>query len=212
MTKKIDPDLAKGLKEMAKGHDKEYSIGLDFERYQEQPERVIVVEGGKGETIKINDFEMFGHTHPGHTYAIPSSADLRNLEPLKPEFIIAGKSGKMTIFNIEDEKKYEHWRKQSQKYFMADNSLPINDKMARNLKHRKKYKNDINVNVMSDKDLSHRIVRLNDPKSREMFFDLTGVRAYPYRKVTYVEMKDDPKPEKAVPTIPKQQLKKYHNE
>lgn len=110
MTKEIPPNLIEGVQKLAKDQEYEYSIDIDFERKEETPQQMLVMRGGKRETTKIGDFELFGHTHPHEAYPYPSNIDLQNLAPLKPEFIIAQKTGKAILINIEDYKKWFNWK------------------------------------------------------------------------------------------------------
>jgi len=114
MVKEIPQNLIDGIKTLVKDQEHEYSINIDFERHLEAPEQMLIMKGGKTETVKIDDFELFGHTHPGHTSPIPSRADIENLHPLKPEFIVAQKTGKTIIMNIEDLKQWKKYRNREQ--------------------------------------------------------------------------------------------------
>jgi len=114
MTKEVPQNLLDAIKTLVKDQDHEYSIDLDFERRLDSPEQMLVMKGGKRETVKITDFEMFGHTHPGQKYPYPSNTDLRALKPLRPEFIVAH-SGKAIVMNIEDFDKWKQYRN-SDKY------------------------------------------------------------------------------------------------
>lgn len=110
MTKEIPQNLIDGVRKLTKDQEHEFSIDIDFERKDEIPQQMLIMKGGKRSTLKIGDFELFGHTHPGHTYPYPSNTDLRILLPLRPEFIIAGKSGKTIIMNIENYDKWQKWK------------------------------------------------------------------------------------------------------
>lgn len=110
MTKEIPQNLIEGVKKIAKDQDYEYSIDIDFERKEEVPQQMLITKGGKSETIKVGDFELFGHTHPHEPYPRPSNQDLRILQPLRPEFIVAGKTGKTILINIEDYNKWYIWK------------------------------------------------------------------------------------------------------
>lgn len=201
MEKEIPDNIAKGFKEMAK-NPREYSIAVDFERKIEQPQRIAIIEGGKTETLRISDFELYGHTHPNEVTPGPSTADLRNMKYLTPEFIVAGKSGKIIILNIEDKQKYEKWREQ--KYHEKGATCPYNYSDYQRILRWKKYKNDKEAKNVSYFNL------LGSKKGREMFFDITGVKVYPYRKTTKIETVDDPRLEKRMPSFPQRYLRKYH--
>lgn len=116
MTKEIPQNLLDTIKTLVKDQDHEYSIDIDFERHLETPEQMLVMKGGKRETIRVGDFELFGHTHPNQKYPYPSNTDLKILRPLRPEFIVA-QSGKAIIMNIED---YDVWRKFKESNKKAD--------------------------------------------------------------------------------------------
>lgn len=110
MTKEIPENLIEGVKTLAMDQDHEYSIDIDFERKDKMPQQMLIMSGGRRETVKVGDFELFGHTHPTQAYPGPSNTDLRILIPLKPEFIISQKTGKTIILNIENYKKWQHWK------------------------------------------------------------------------------------------------------
>ncbi len=200
MKKKIPHNLMKGFKEIAKDNY-EHSIMVDFERKLQLPQRTAIIKGGPSQTLKYYDFELFGHTHPHALIPNPSLADLINMEPLKPEFIIAGSSGKTIILNIENETIYDKW---IDKKPYNPNVFAIDQEDISKLQERKKYQND---------DLTKKITPGNILKSkrgREMFFDFTGIRVYPYKKNTTIELEDDPIYEKRMPNISTETLKKYH--
>lgn len=198
MTKEIPDNIISSMKKLA-NNPREYSIGIDFERQLKQPQRMVVVQGGQSTTIKFPDFEMFGHTHPNSEYPIPSSGDLICLKPLMPEFIIAGKSGRTIILNIEDPKKYNKWlENRGQKDTSAS---PIDSS---------KLKKKFGIVDYSFK-YKYGSALLKDKKGREIFFKETGVRAYPYKKGSVVEMKDDPHLEKRVPTVPSSYSHLYYS-
>ena len=200
MIKLLPPNIMKGMKVIAR--DKfEHSIALDFERRDTQPQRVVIMKGGEAETIKIQDFEFFGHTHPGSKTAAPSLGDIKQMKTLEPEFIIAGKTGKTLIINVEAPERL-------QKYIIKTkrpiNSTAVEQKDIEHQKKRKKYKDDPLLKNITPYNITE------TPKGRDMFFDITGIKLYPLKeKSTHVEMKDDPIKEKAMPTIPKEYLEKY---
>lgn len=110
MIKEIPQNLIDSIKTLVKDADHEYSIDIDFERHLETPEQMLVMKGGKRNTIKMGDFELFGHSHPNQKYPSPSNTDLKNMAPLRPEFIVA-QTGKAIIINIEN---YDVWKKYSE--------------------------------------------------------------------------------------------------
>lgn len=198
MMQEIDDHFAKGIKEIAKSN-REQSIAIDFERDMIQPQRMIVMEGSKTETIKIKDFEMVGHTHPHWEEPIPSTADLRNMNELEPEFLVAGKSGKIHIMSIENPHKYVQW-----KYKMLNKSgatPPISQDHFNQLITQEKYKDRLHPHDIN----SYTRTELG----RQLFYEETGVKLIPYKKPTTIELKDDPKLEKQVPTVPESYLKRW---
>lgn len=138
MTKEIPPNLIEGVQKLAKDQKHEYSIDIDFERKEELPQQMLIMKGGRRETIKVGDFELFGHTHPDESFPYPSNQDLKILIPLKPEFIIAQKTGKTIILNIENYEKWQDWR-----YYGAD----VNVRSVEYEEGRKKIFNQTGVKV-----------------------------------------------------------------
>ncbi len=110
MTKKVPDNLIEGIKTLCKDQDHEYSVDIDFERTLDTPEQMLVMKGGPHSTIKVGDFEMFGHTHPNMSYPHPSIADLHSMQLMHPEFIVAQKTGKTIILNIEDFDRWREWK------------------------------------------------------------------------------------------------------
>lgn len=200
MQKEIDDNLIKGIKEIAKSEN-EQSIALDFERKLTQPQRMIIVEGGKTETLRINDFEMFGHTHPGHYEPIPSTGDLRNMKELEPEFIIAGKSGKIYIMYIDNVFKWNAWKARMHNRGGGSHPIPY-ERYERYLETDKYKGKGIRLWEYDSGFVSTEL-------GRELFYEDTGVRLIPYKKPTTVELKDDPKLEKRVPSVPEYYLRKW---
>jgi hypothetical protein len=198
MHKQIDDNLARGIKEIGKSKY-EQSIALDFERNMVQPQRMVVMEGGKTETLKITDFELFGHTHPDWSEPIPSTGDLRNMNELEPEFLVAGKSGKIYIMSIEDGLKWKSWK--SRMHNKKGASHPIPPERFNKLIEQDKYKYHFVQNDISSFTSTER--------GRELFYEETGIKLIPYRKPTTIELKDDPHLEKKVPTIPEYYLEKW---
>jgi len=110
MIKEVPDNLIKGIKTLSKDQNNEYSIDIDFERSLETPEQMLVMKGGERTTVRVGDFELFGHTHPHSYNPHPSNADLYGMMPFKPEFIVAQKTGKTIILSIEDYDKFQEWR------------------------------------------------------------------------------------------------------
>ena len=199
MTKTIPDNLAKGFKEIAKDKT-EHSIMVDFERGLNQPQRSAIVQGGKNETLKYEDFELYGHTHPNRSEPVPSTGDIRNMKYLEPEFIIAGGTGKMNIINIEDPNTYDRWKSRMSRKGGA--SHPIRGERFDTLIKKDKYKK------LHGQDY-YTITKSKE--GRDLFFEETGVKIYPYKKKTTIEMKDDPHLEKKMPSVDPYHLKKWQN-
>ncbi len=203
MMKKIPHNLAQGIKKISNKH-REYSIALDFERDLEQPERMVVLLGGKTETLLIPDFELGGHTHPHEETPYPSTTDLRNIKPLKPHFIVAGHTGKIIIFNLENQKQNKDWA--NRKTALKGGTRPVNQADVARITNRVKFKDDLEAKDMLYSEL------MDSKKGRDIFYDITGIKAYPYKDNTTIELKDDPTLEKRMPTIPSSYLEKYQKE
>jgi len=188
MSKDVPKNLIEGIKTIAKDQDNEYSVAIDFERKKKRPEQMLVMKGGKNTTLKIRDFELFGHTHPGHYFPYPSMVDISNMRPLYPEFIVAGKSGHAVILNIEDFDKFREWVFDYRTSSEADRKKP-------------------------ELFLPRNVERIFDwEKAREDFFRKTGVRVYPLKKRVKIQLKNDPDPErpKTIPYVPRYLLYKWH--
>lgn len=199
MHKKIDDHLIKGIRQIAKSK-REQSIALDFEREMIQPQRMVIVEGSKTETIKIEDFEMFGHTHPERSEPIPSTGDLRSLKELSPEFIIAGKSGKIYIMYIDNSIKYASWKARMHNRGASHHPIEY-ERYERYLKENK-YKGKLSL-------WDYNFEFTSTELGRDLFYEETGVRLIPYKNPTTIELKDDPTLEKRVPSIPEYYMRKW---
>lgn len=200
MTKEFPDNLAKAFKKLADSPN-EYSIAIDFEKTLEQPQRVAIVKGGPTETIKIADFECFGHTHPSRSYPRPSTGDVRNMKFLQPEFIINQK-GEIIFLNIEDPHKYHTWRLRTQGKDPHDSVIDSKDFLR--LRNRKKFQH---ISPYLGFWNYHEY-----DQGRDMFFEETGVRIYPYRKTTKIELKDDPVLEKRMPSVPPSYMKQWQTQ
>lgn len=202
MEKELPHNIMEGIKEIGKD-DYEHSIAIDFEREIYQPQRMAVVEGGKTQTIRIDDFEIYGHTHPGEDTPRPSIADLITMEYLEPDFIVAGKSGKIHIYNIENPGQYLKWKIQHP-YEKGSNPIHFGD--IYKVLSDDKYRNKPGIGELTP--YNYEQTKLG----REMFFDITGVKIYPYKKGTIIEMKDDPHFEKRMPTVQPKYQEKYYSQ
>lgn len=200
---KIQPNVIRSFKAIATD-DKEHSIGIDFQRKGKVPERFFVMEGGRIETVKFNLFDMFGHTHPMDKHPTPSASDIMNMQPFVPEFLISGISKEMIILNVEDLQRYGKWSNQNLHKGINDEVFDL-DEVSVLLTKSLRDKNG------SIKGKYYKYL-LNDQYGREVFFKVTGVRVYPYRRGMLIEIKDQPKYNKKVPTISKSDLKVYHRQ
>jgi len=204
MVKRIPDNAMKGFKEVSK-QDHEYSIAIDFERKLEQPERIVLIKGGKISTMKVDDFELFGHTHPNQDKVWPSTGDVQNMNPLKPEFIIAGNSGKIAFFTIIDKDKWQNWKREKKDPYSPP--LTTEDILELQASNQYPYANNPDAMEITPYDYGE------TPIGRQMFEDTTGVRMIPYHKEFIMEIKDDGTEEhKYVPQPSKHLLKKYHHE
>lgn len=202
MFRPLFSNIMKSFSQIGKSKN-EYSIAVDLERFLAQPERIAIVKGGKTETMKIADFEFFGHTHPGERIPRPSTGDLRNMRALEPEFIVAGNTGTIHIYNVENRSSYSRWLKRKMKSGLHESSI-TQQEIQRTAK-RKKYKNNPEVREI------HQWNWEKTKLGRDMFFDITGVRIYPVKPDTNIELKDDPHPEtKQMPGLSKETLERYH--
>jgi len=197
MIKNLREATMKSFQELSK-QNHEYSIALDFEHYLKTPERHVTIRGGKTATLRIADFEMFGHTHPNQKHPFPSVADLRNMELKHPEFLIAGGSGKTIILNIENIRLYEAWK--SKTISLKPNSDPL---------PKTNYKRKLKENRFKILRKRNKYSILWRKEGRQLFYELTGVRVYKYHKDIRIKMKEDLKVEKRMPTFPSYLLKSF---
>lgn len=189
-------NIAKSSKELGKSN-REYSIAIDFERRHKQPQRVVAMQGGKVSTVHLKDFELFGHTHPGQYTPRISTGDLRNMKLGEPNFIVAGKTGTMHLYNIQDPKKFNKWKEKNES--KAANTVPItNEDLEYANRRLKRFKN--NPKARNVNSLNYSDTKLG----RDMFESQTGIKITPYKKNMLLELKDDPTYDKQVPTIPKE--------
>lgn len=290
MIKEFPPHMIKSFKELARNNKTEYSIGIDFERYMKNPEKAVILKGGLDETITFNkDFECFGHTHPGSDYARPSVADLHTMHYLEPEFIIAGNTGDMKIFNIENKQKWEKYlqehpyeknkhryaitmemidkeiKKKKYEHLHFQKGFSPRKRMREKIKELRKTKEELSLALfgsqkpqkdhpdilfqigqvkneikwyqkklkLPDKELKilyrkgdlyiypkkvpkwmNPTTLLETKEGRDIFYNITGVKAYKVKGKTYVQMIEDNRAEKIkyVPTLSEHYLRKYHHE
>ncbi len=164
MVKVISPEIMNSVKQLAKSR-REYSIGLDFERELKNPQQIVAIQGAETFTYHLyDDFEMFGHTHPSRENANPSKNDLLNMRVGKPEFIVAGKTGKAIIMNIENEASYREWKKDP--YFPS--WLNLNKK-----EDRDKYFRDTGVRIYPYKK-GMKVTLIDDPRLEKGFPFFSG--------------------------------------
>ena len=121
MIKTLPAEIMNSTKELAKS-EREYTIGIDFERELKMPQEIVALQGADTFTWRLKDIEFYGHTHPYEEKPGPSKNDLINMIFGRPEFIVAGNTGKTIILNIEDDNKYQKWKRdpESMTYFMFD--------------------------------------------------------------------------------------------
>ncbi len=156
MEKVISPEIINSVKQLAKNR-REYSIGLDFERELKNPQQIVAIQGAESFTYHLqDDFEMFGHTHPSRENAIPSKNDLINMRIERPDFIVAGKTGKAIILNIENDEWYRYWKETS---YSSPSGLDLNKKEDRDIYFRRTgvriypYRKGMKVTLIDDPTL-----------------------------------------------------------
>lgn len=192
MQKRFRIELADSFRKLASGRN-EYSIAIDFERHLKSPERFVVVRGSRISTKTIKDFEMYGHTHPGETFPIPSAADLRNKREGEPTFIVAGNSpNNIIILEIKDLTQYKKWKKTAR-------HLPRNSSATIKSDFIKKY----------GEATTYLIDNLTNKTGRDMYLGLTGVKITPYYEGMKIDLNDDVIREKKVPTVSEWDLNKW---
>jgi len=181
MQKEIPSDVMQSTKALSK-NKREYAIAIDFERELENPQQIVAVQGAETFTYRLGDFEFFGHTHPSRYDPHPSTGDLVNMVYGKPEFIVAGLTGKAIIINIEDYNKYYDWLQ------------------------RMKQESKTNKDYFHYDYWSHPLFDLNKKVYRDKFFENTGINVYPYKKGMVISLINDPKLEKRFPLFSQNQL------
>nr|BDI55126.1 MAG: hypothetical protein [uncultured archaeon] len=162
MEKELGIEIMNASRELAK-EDREYAIGIDFEKSLKDPQRIIAVRGKEASCLKIDDVEIFGHTHPSEKYPIPSTKDLLTMVPYKPEFIVAGETGEIIIYNIKDPQKFKEWEKKKRTEI-------VEGKWKSNYYAMMFYKNNT-----ADK------TALKHSENRERFLKETGVEIRDYK-------------------------------
>jgi len=199
MRKKFREVLADSFRQVAKGSN-EYSIMIDFERRYKSPERIVFLRGGKGQTVHIPDFEMFGHTHPNRSQARPSLEDLVGMSN-NPDFVVASKNN------------WKDWDKKDAKFDIS--LIQIKDRQRYNA-FTKKYWYEVQYSKKKQKELKDKYYNeilwpldVRNKLKAKLFEEQTGIRIWPYRKNMMVELPLDDIKEKNVPTISSSRLKKY---
>ncbi|MEA3248443.1 MAG: hypothetical protein U9Q73_01930 [Nanoarchaeota archaeon] len=189
MVKEIPYNMLKGIREISRFSPYEYSFAIDFEREDSNPERLYIMKGAKDYTLKLNDFELFGHTHPDHMFPLPSRGDISNLEVMKPEFILTPTTAQTIIMNIEDPEQLARFLKTDISTYQLSKKI-INNYF----KNDKRYKN-----LIADP-----LLLLKYSAGRLLFEAETGVRTYSldpsnWDKAKFrVELLDDPHPDKLI--------------
>ena len=177
-----------------------YSIAIDFERSLESTYRFVVMRGGEGSTMTINDFELFGHTHSNRKFPNPSTGDLKILKINIPTFIVAGKfPHKIIIVELKNVDRFNKWKILVRN--KKTNTHPINIVMN-------------NFRKMFGLNLSYKIYNnfLIAKKNRNMFLKFTGVQITPYKPNMKIELRDDPIKEKRIPSVSSFILKDWEKE
>lgn len=192
MRKKVKKNVMNAFEELGKGMN-EYSIGLDFEDPFRDPEQIYAYQGGDSSTLRVPDWEMFGHTHPDRAYPSPSTADIRNMELYYPEFITA--NGKSIILNVENKQKHDKWKKENQ--YRDGGTHPVDLGYA-----QKHYKNGHFLKEYKDLVYDH--------VGRKIFYNETGVRITPWYPQMDIPMRMDKKQEKKIFDIPRSKLSEWH--
>ena len=196
MTKEISKNLLEVIQKISE-NEREFSIGLDFERRRKHPEQMLLLKGSHEETVKFDDYEIFGHSHPKGKEPIPSVADLMSMRFLQPEFIVAGVSGKIIFMNIDDKKRYWNWKSNSERK-IEDNTMQTSDVpfMPKEFKRA-------TGSVFGYRKF------LETEDGRDMFFRKTGVKIYQVDKPIKVEMIDLVDRDKESRHVPDHVLEKW---
>lgn len=199
MIKELPHNYMKAISEISKSK-KESSFCIDFKRLKYEDglseHQLTVIEGTEINAPSESSFHshcsMHGHTHPNEDIPLPSYRDL-DIQSCHPKFIVGGNNGTIMFFNVEDkdkhikylknmhriEEKFKLIRKESGVDY--DIRLPsinvrkIYEKYGRDF--MEKYGYGIYGNNL-----------LKDKRGRDVFFDQTGVRVYPYKKGMKIEL------------------------
>jgi len=220
MKKDLDRNEIEAFEKLANSpYEKSYAV--DFERYLVHPERYAITKGGTSNTMKIGDFELFGHSHPcdRRSQRLPSAIDLKNMQAFKPEFIITRdqfgpnwNNTELYFFNIEDLQKYDAWKERYKDAGSNEGSitdLVIATEIAKLFAKEKDPKKKEELRKINEDNL------FDSEIGRNIFFEKTGVKIYPYDKAmsrVNLELLDDPRPEYAViPKASTESLKKWQS-
>ena len=218
MKKELSKREIEAFMKLAESSD-EKSFALDFERYLNNPERIAITKGGRSSTMKLDDFELFGHSHPliSKNQKMPSITDLRNMKTLYPEFLIAydqyglDKTPEMYFFLVEDVEKYDAWtiRKMhtdpKTEHPLSDFELSSEKAKLKAFEKNGKKKEIIDSITMN--------TIFESEEGRTIFYNLTGVKIIPYDPTNCgvkLELPDDPRREYAlIPSASKESLKDW---
>jgi len=158
---------------------------------------MLLLKGSHDETVKFEDFEIFGHSHPKSKRPIPSTADLMNMKFLQPEFIVSGASGKIIFMNIDDKKRYWKWK------MNAERGIEENTMTTRDVPFSPKEFKRITGSLEGYSQF------LETEDGRDMFFRKTGVKIYQVKTPIKVEMVDLVNRDKYAQHVSKQTLEKW---
>jgi len=186
MEKELGIEIMDASRELAK-EDREYAIGIDFENPLKDPQRFLAVRGEKRSCLKIDDVEIFGHTHPHRDYPDPSLNDLSLMVPYKPEFIVAGKTGKIIIIEIKNPTKYKKWMG------MVDEKIKDNKNIQKGLVPLFSQNKEGSIKITFP-DLGYSTV------DRESFFQKTGIQIRDYKPNMKLKIPKDVYYEKGIST------------
>lgn len=193
MKKRIPKHVMRAFNELG-GNSNEYSIGLDFEDPFKDPEQIYAFQGGIDETLHLQDWEVFGHTHPNRNAPLPSTADIKNMKLFEPEFISAG--GHSIILILENKQKHDKWKREN--INKEQHSYPIDIEWVK--RHYKKIDN-----------VSDQFHLIFTKEGRKIFYNETGVRVEPWYPMMQIPMiKDAIREKKRIFNVPTNYLSKWH--
>jgi len=205
MQKELHKPEIEAFMKLAESTD-EKSFALDFERYLNNPERIAITKGGRSSTMKLADFELSGHSHPfvQKSQKTPSVGDIRNMKLLYPEFIITydeygvEKTNEIYFLLIEDVEKYDAWtvrKSPRDKHDSPISDVELSSEKAKLKAFEKNAKKKQRIDSITMDTL------FDSEEGRYIFYNVTGVKIYPYDPTIYgvrFELPDDAKPGHAI--------------